>query len=283
MNYSSPICPDDTEVFTSNGKMKISKLYYKMNPKRDPYNKILNIQNLFLSKCISTNINKNNNIEKMKKEKNLKEIKDINEYYNNINQLMNHKIEDNNNYQFILNQEENPYYFNDYNSNIFPTSIKVNNTNYKNKKLSCSESKIDNSNINNKQSSNINNNNSSLNNNQSISTYNKPKILHHSHSYDVKLDKTYYKNPTINKKICILNHKNKIINNSSRFSLSNNSSGFFDDSDMTKYNDYIPFAKQHYLNGQFDFDLSKKNELGQLKQYQMKENHNRIKVKPFVY
>ena len=48
MNYSSPFCPDDAEVFTTKGKMKISKLYYKMNPKRDPYNRILDIQNLFL-------------------------------------------------------------------------------------------------------------------------------------------------------------------------------------------------------------------------------------------
>ncbi len=72
------------------------------------------------------------------------------EYYNNINQLMNHKIEDNNNYWFILNQKENPYYFNDYNSIIFPTSIKIHITNYKNIKLSCSESKLDISNINSK-------------------------------------------------------------------------------------------------------------------------------------
>ena len=279
MNYSSPFCPDDDEVFTTNGKMKISKLYYKMNPKRDPFNRILDIQNIFLTRCVS---NQSDIIDlKMKKEKNLKDIKDINDYYNILNKKNNNKIN-----HKILNREEKPFYFSDYNRNFFPTSIKVNNTNYRNKNISCSESKFNsktnNSNINSKGSSNICNN-SSININQSISTFNKPKIINHSHSYVLKLDKTYYKSPTLNKKIYILTHNNKKINNSSRFSLSNNSSGFFDDSDMTKYNDYIPFAKQNYLNGQFEFDLSKKNELGQLKQYQMKETQNRNKVKPFIY
>ena len=286
MNYSSPFCPDDAEVFTTNGKMKISKLYYKMNPKRDPYNRILDIQNLFLSKCISTNINKNNEDEKqkLKKDKNLKELKDINEYYNNISKKIFDKDE-NIKYQFSLNQEEVPY-FNDY-SSIFQTSIKINNTNYKSKNISCSDSKFNNSkinmsNINSKGSSNIINN-SSNNYEQSKSTFNKPKILTHSHSYVVKLDKTYYKSPTINKKILVLNHKNKKFNNSSRFSFSNNSSYYFNDSDMAKFNEYNPFAKQNYLNGQFDFDLSKTKALGQLKQYQIKETQNRNKVKPFVY
>jgi hypothetical protein len=286
MNYSSPFCPDDAEVFTTNGKMKISKLYYKMNPKRDPYNRILDIQNLFLSKCISTNINKNNEDEKqkLKKDKNLKELKDINEYYNNISKK-NFDIVENTKYQFSLNQEEVPY-FNDY-SSIFQTSIKINNTNYKSKNISCSDSKFNNSkinmsNINSKGTSNIINN-SSNNNEQSKSMFNKPKILTHSHSYVVKLDKTYYKSPTLNKKILVLNHKNKKFNNLSRFSLSNNSSYYFNDSDMATFNEFNPFAKQNYLNGQFDFDLSKTKALGQLKQYQIKETQNRNKVKPFVY
>ena len=287
MNYSTPFCPDDAEVFTTNGKMKISKLYYKMNPKRDPYNRILDIQNIFLSKCISNNNNKNDE-PKNKKDKNLKEIKDLNEYYNNINKSINNRSNELNNYPISLNQEEVPYFFNDY-SDIFQTSIKVNNTNYKNKNVSCSESKF---NINNnssdifsKRSSNVNNNNSSINYEQTKSTFNKAKILNknNSHSYILKLDKTYYKSPTLNKKICVLNPKKKKINNSSKFSLSNNSSLFFSDNDMAKYNDYIPFAKQNYLNGQFDFDISKKITLTQLKQYQIKETQNRNKVKPFVY
>ena len=48
MNYSSPFCPDDDKILTKDGKMKISKLYYKMNPRRDPYNKIIDVQNFFL-------------------------------------------------------------------------------------------------------------------------------------------------------------------------------------------------------------------------------------------
>ena len=283
MNYSSPFYPDDSEVVTTNGKMKISKLYYKMNPKRDPYNRILDIQNLFLTKCISNDLNRNNDENfKLKKEKNLKEIKDINDYYNNLNKDSKLSKENNNNYQISLNQEEVPY-FNDY-STIFQTSIKMNQTNYKNKNISCSESKFNNSNINSKVSSNINYNNSSINYDKSKSTFNKPKILSHSHShsYVLKLDKNYYNCPSLNKKIYILNHKKKL-NNTSRFSLSNSSSGYFNDSDISKINDYIPFAKQNYLNGQFDFDLSKKTTLGQLKQYQMKEIQNRTKVKPFIY
>ena len=284
MNYSSPFCPDDTEVFTSNGKMKISKLYYKMNPKRDPYNRILDIQNLFLTKCIVGNIEKDEEIHKTIKDKNLKELKDINDYYNTIIPKNKYKSDENNKFQLALNQEEVPY-FNDY-STIFQTSIKVNNnTNYKNKNMSCSENKINNSKINrdnsNKGNSNIKNN-SLYNYDQSKSDFNKPKILNHSHSYVVKLDKTYYKNPTLNKKIYVLNHKNKIINNSSRFSYSNNST-YFNDSDMAKLSEYMSFAKQNYLNGQFDFDLSKTKELRQLKQYQIKEIQNRNKAKPFVY
>ena len=158
MNYSSPFYPDDSEVVTTNGKMKISKLYYKMNPQRDPYNRILDIQNLFLTKCISNDLNRNNDENfKLKKEKNLKEIKDINDYYNNLNKDSKLSKENNNNYQISLNQEEVPY-FNDY-STIFQTSIKMNQTNYKNKNISCSESKFNNSNINSKVSSNINYNN----------------------------------------------------------------------------------------------------------------------------
>ena len=276
MNYSSPFCPDDAEVFTSKGKMKISKLYYKMNPKRDPYNRILDIQKIFLSKCVATNINKKEDIEKNSKEKKLKELKDINDYYNTIT-----KNNENTKYQYSLNQEEVPY-FNDY-STIFQTSIKINHTNYKTKNISCSESKFNNSKKNNSNfgSSNLINN-SSNNYEQSKSIFNKSKILSHSHSHVLKLDKTYYKNPTLNRKICVLNHKKKFFN-SSRFSLSNNSSCFFNDSDMAKLSDYVPFAKQNYLNGQFDFDISKIKALGQLKQYQIKETQNRNKVKPFVY
>ena len=81
MNYSSPFCPDDDQVFTKNGKMKISKLYYKMNPKRDPYNKIMDVQNIFLSKCVS--FDKNKTLEKkLRKQKSL--IVYINMYFNNI-------------------------------------------------------------------------------------------------------------------------------------------------------------------------------------------------------
>ena len=276
MNYCTPFCPDDSEVFTSKGKMKISKLYYKMNPKRDPYNRILDIQNLFLTKCISTNLKKNEEIEKNKKEKKLKELKDINKYYNTIT-----KTNENTKYQYSLNQEEVPY-FNDY-STIFQTSIKINHTNHKSKNLSCSESKFNNSKINNTNmgSSNIINN-SSNNYDQSKSIFNKPKILTHSHSHILRLDKTYYIRPTLNKKLYVLNPKKKLFN-SSRFSLSNNSSCFFNDSDMAKLSDYVPFAKQNYLNGQFDFDVSKRKALGQLKQYQIKETQNRNKAKPFVY
>ena len=122
MNYSSPFCPDDDQVITKNGKMKISKLYYKMNPKRDPYNKIMDVQNIFLSKCVS--FDKNKTLEKkLRKQKCLKDIKDMNDYFNNMNKTGNH---------IVLNSEGIPYYYDDY-SNIFQTAIKIDNkTNYKN-------------------------------------------------------------------------------------------------------------------------------------------------------
>lgn len=287
MNYSSPFCPDDSEVFTSNGKMKISKLYYKMNPKRDPYNRILDIQNLFLTKCIAGNIEKKDeDNQKTIKDKNLKELKDINDYYNVIIPKNNYKNDESKKFQLALNPEEVPY-FNDY-STLFQTSIKVNNNNldYKSKNVSCSESKFNNSKESNRINSNKDNdkikNNSLYNYGKNKLDFDKPKLLNHSHSYVVKLDKTYYKSPTLNKKFYFLNQKNKIINNLSRFKFLNNST-YFNDSDMAKLSEYIPFAKQNYLNGQFDFDLSKMRELKQLKQYQIKEIQNRNKVKPFVY
>ena len=125
MHYSSPFCPDDDKIITKNGKMKISKLYYKMNPKRDPYNKILNVQNFFLSKCVS--ISKEKEMErKIQRQKSLKEIRDINENYNKMNRTRS---------QIIINPEDLPYYYNGY-SNIFQTAIKIDNkTNNKNLNL----------------------------------------------------------------------------------------------------------------------------------------------------
>ena len=292
MNYSSPFCPDDDVVFTTKGRMQISKLYYKMNPKRDPINRILDIQNIFLSKCISPNVNKNES-EKInkKKEKNLKEIKDMNEYYSHIsqktpyiNQMEVNQLIDQ--YQSLLNREEAPFYINDYKT-FFQTSINVvdsDNKNNNNQNVTSSMSKY-NSEINSKVSSNLLNTNNliSINNEQSTTYLNKAKILPRSHSYVIKLDKNYYKAPTLNHKICILNHKSKKGNDNEKVPMKNNSSGFFDDSDMFQYNKYLPFAKQNYLNGQFDFDVSKKGTYKQLKEYQMKEIQSKKKLKPFVY
>ena len=271
MNYSSPFCPDDDVVYTSNGKMKISKLYYKMNPKRDPYNRILDIQNLFLSKCVSPRKEKSQN------QNSLKEIKDINEYYNKISKNINYNLNDNN------NQKEFPHYFNDF-SNIFQTSIKVIGT--KNEILSGTDRQNNNNsnNINNSNATSNLGNDSSNNSNRSKSIFNKPKILNHSrsHSYVLKLDKTYYKKTTLNKKVYVLNHKDKKENNPSLIN-SSNSSCYLNYSDNIKYNNYIPYSKPNYLNIQFDVDLSQKAVLGQLKQYQIKETQDRNKLKPFVY
>ena len=266
MHYSSPFCPDDDKVITKNGRMKISKLYYKMNPKRDPYNKILDVQHFFLSKCVS--INKDKEIEKkIHRQKSLKEIRDMNEYYNKMNKTRS---------QLVLNPDDFPFYYNDY-SNIFQTAIKIDNkNNYKNKNLfnNCSIQNNDNSKV-------FSNFIESSFNNDSM----KQKILNHSNSYFIQLDKTYYKSPTLNRKIYILNNKNKreVEKNQHIFRLCDNSSIFFDDSDMSKYSEIIPLSRQNYLNEQFDFDKSKKNTLTYLKQYQIKETQNKIKTKPFVH
>jgi hypothetical protein len=267
MNYSSPFCPDDDKVITSNGKMKISKLYYKMNPKRDPYNKILDVKNFFLSKCVS--VNKDNILEKkLDKQKSLKDLRDLNDYYNNLNKNGN---------QILLSPEDLPYYFNDY-SNFFPTAIKIND-NANNKNLKLDKYGTFKTNDNSKFSTNIID--STFNNNQSKKT----KLLNHSHSYVIKLDKTYYKSPTMNRKIYILNNKSRkdIENNSQTIKLNNFSSIYFNDSDMSKYSEIIPLSRQNYLNDQFDFDNCKRNTLNYLKQYQIKETQNKTKVKPFVH
>ena len=247
MNYSSPFCPDDANIITKNGKMKISKLYYKMNPKRDPYNKIIDIQNFFLSKCVSNN--KDNKFEKkLQNPKSLKELKIINNCYNNINK---------NDKPIIINPEDLPY-FNDDSSNIFQTALQIGNkTNYKNINIEKYKTGIYQTNDNSKFSTNFID--SSLND-QSY----KQRTLNQSHPYVIKLDKTYYKSPTVHRKIYI-------------------SSVIFNDSDMSKYSEIIPLSRQNYLNEQFDFDNCKKNTLTYLKQYQIKETQNRIKKKPFVY
>ena len=123
MNYSSPFCPDDDKILTKDGKMKISKLYYKMNPKRDPYNKILDVQNMFFSKCVSMNQDKQSG-NKIRKQRSLKDVRDMSDIYNkNMNK---------NRTQTIINVEDLPYYYSD-SSNIFQTALKIiNNTNDKN-------------------------------------------------------------------------------------------------------------------------------------------------------
>ena len=268
MNYSSPFCPDDANIITKNGKMKISKLYYKMNPKRDPYNKIIDIQNFFLSKCVSNN--KDNKFEKkLQNPKSLKELKIINNCYNNINK---------NDKPIIINPEDLPY-FNDDSSNIFQTALQIGNkTNYKNINIEKYKTGIYQTNDNSKFSTNFID--SSLND-QSY----KQRTLNQSHPYVIKLDKTYYKSPTVHRKIYILNNKNKreIDKNQQLFRTNDISSVIFNDSDMSKYSEIIPLSRQNYLNEQFDFDNCKKNTLTYLKQYQMKETQNKAKIKPFSY
>lgn len=76
---SSPLPPDDITI-TSYGKVKISNLFYKMDPRREPCNRIKALETIFIKKCLSTaNINES--------KKNKKCIKSIyfNEYHNNIN------------------------------------------------------------------------------------------------------------------------------------------------------------------------------------------------------
>ena len=113
----------------------------------------------------------------------------------------------------------------------------------------------------------------------------RPKALNHSNSYVIKLDKIYYQNPTLNRKIYILNNKSKreLEKNQYLFRLSDNSSIYFDDSDMSKYSQIIPLSRQNYLNEQFEFDKSKNNTLTYLKQYQIKETQKKKKAKPFVH
>ena len=268
MTYISPFCPDDDKIITKNGKMKISKLYYKMNPRRDPYNKIIDVQNFFLSKCVS--LNKNKNFEnKFQKQKSLKELRNFNEYDIKFNQSGS---------QISKSPEDTLQFSNNDFSNIFQTSIKIDNikTNYKNLNLNNNEAlqNIDNSKIN----SNII---GPCFNNNAI----KSRILNQSKSYVIKLDKTYYKIPTFNKKIYILNNRNKKESEKRKhiFRFSDNSSILFDDSDMSKYNEIIPLSRQNYLNEQFFFDNSKKNTLSYLKRYQIKEIQNSRKIKPFIY
>jgi len=267
MTYISPFCPDDDQIITKNGKMKISKLYYKMNPRRDPYNKIIDVQNFFFTKCVSLNKEKNYD-KKIQKQKSLKELRNFNEYDIRTSKTGN---------QISISPEDIPFYYND-SSNIFQTSIKINDkTNNKNS----------NSNLNNKEhvqnidNSKVNPNVGPYFNNNAI----KSKILNKSKSYIIKLDKIYYKIPTLNKQIYILNNRNRREFKKRRhlFRLSDDSGVLFDDSDMSKYDKIIPLSRQNYLNEQFFFDNNKKNILSYLKRYQIKEIQNRRKIKPFIY
>ena len=244
-NYNlSHFAPNDDDVITTNGKLKVSKLYYKMNPKRDPVNRIKEIQELFLNKCLSSSYNKSSRLD-AKFQKNIKDIQYINECHNkNLNK--------NNSVENIFNNN-----FDDY-SKFFPTSIKVENNkdntnNYSSSKNS--ETHMPSVYFNNP---NILNTKETKENNE-----NKKNIVK-SHSQILKLDKTYCKAPL--SRLYVLGKRNKDWIFPRHFS-----------------NVEDPKVKFSYLQFDYDIEKTKNGSLGQLKQYEMKESQNLMKPKPFVY
>ena len=241
-NSLSHYAPNDDDVITTKGRLKVSKLYYKMNPKRDPINRIKEIQDLFLNKCLSSSCNKSSKLD-LKQQKNIKDIQYVNECHNkNLNKQ--NSVED------IIISDLNDY------SKFFPTSIKIEN---------------------NKESSN--NNFSSKNTGSDLPSvyFNSPNILNNiqenkevkkniilkSHSQILKLDKVYCKAP-LNRKY-VLGKRNR---------------GWM----FPKvYSGDNPKVKLSFLKCDYDFEKTRNGSLGQLKEYEMKEVQNLMKLKPFVY
>ena len=173
-----------------------------------------------------------------------KNIKDI-QY---VNECHNKNLNKHNSVENIFNNNLENY------SKLFPTSIKVENN-----------------------KDNINNNSASKNTETHMPSvcFNSPNILNSnkenkknnivkSYSRILKLDKTYCKAPL--SRLYVLGKRNKDWIFPRQFS-----------------NVEDQKVKFSYLQFDYDFEKTKNGSLGQLKQYEMKESQNLMRLKPFVY
>ena len=242
-------------------KLKISKLFYEMNPLRDPKERLKIAEDLFLNNCIQNNLQKEKqSLSERKKfpKLNIKNLKYIYDYTNRNIPTINKK---NNHFAKNLSQ------------NFLITSLKLPISNIKYRKI-----KIINK---------INKNSFKID--RQLEKRIKPKInLNKIESNFNKYNCEDFENENLkdifnkNEKISL-----NILNNNFSYESSDNNIIRNNNYDIKKYyrsNMVLPKITKKYIKPLFENNKSKEiKDLFSLKQYQIKEIEEKIKTKPFIY
>ena len=239
-------------------KIKISNLFYQMNPLRDPNVKIKLIENLFLNNCIQNNLEQKEN-HPMSERKDLPKIKIKN--LKNVHGFCTGKtpltLKKNNikNIHIILNHDNS-------NKNSISNDSNIQQKKDKNLLITSLILPQDNKNF------NIQINNSIGNKIQNkFSRINKNK-------YHINMKKNINLN---------LLEKNNNSENENNYIYKRNSS-IYDIKRYYRSNMILPKITKKYIMPSFENNKSKEiNDIISLKQYEMKEIEESIKVKPFIH
>ena len=244
-------------------KLKISKLYYEMNPFYDPQIKLKIAENLFLNNCIKNNFSlKEKNTDKGSfKKYNLRDIKYVHDFAigkRPLNEL-NLNIK-----QKKINIQQNNI------NNLLITSLKSPRYSYKFIQLKINDNK-----------NNYDDNNQFEKIMTNKKTYiNKFKSNFSSENFENKLLKQ-----TLNKNNIHMN----LLENNFNYDLNKNmlNDKSYINYDSTKYyrsNMILHKKTKKYIIPSFECNKSKElKDLYSLKQFEMKEIEERMKLKPFIY
>ena len=247
-------------------KLSISKLYFKMNPLHDPKIRLKLVEDLFLSNCIKKNLSQRDNnafseIKRLKKY-NIKELKyaydfstgiSNNSIQNNINANTTNIINKNTDNILITSLKKNKY-------------LKINNSSLKYKNYFTKKNNLINKGIQtkldlNKFKCNLN----KIDDNKKIK-----KNL--SLNY---LDKNFSYESENNSNNNIENNKNNYINN---YNFNYGIKKYY------KSRMILPKITKKYIMPSFENNKSKEiKDIFYLKQYQMKEIEESLKLRPFVH
>lgn len=250
-------------------KLSISKLFFKMNPLYDPKIRLKIAENIFLNYCIKNNLSQreNNSFSQRKKlqKYDLKKIKYAYDF--SIGQLSKSSIQSNNNSSItnILNKNKNKILITSLKNNKF---LRMNDSSSKHKKYYYKKNNLIKKGIQtksyvNKLKSNLNkikdNENKAIKKNLSLN------CLEKNFSYEGESNCNIYN---------ISNNNNYISKCHYNFDFHNNS----------KSNAFLPKITKKYVIPFFENNKSKEiKDIFSLKQYQMKEIEESLKLKPFVY
>lgn len=247
-------------------KLKISKLFYEMNPLRDPKERLKIAEELFLNNCVQNNLSqreKNAFSERKKLPKlNLQNIKNVYNFSNRNNQ-----INKNNNITKSLSEK------------FLITSLKIPKNSIKYLK--------------NKNNFNKNKNNKDFHKN--YSQY-KKVIIHKNCMNKNELDFNKFKGKDFENEIL----KDTLNKQKTSFNMLNNYYSYensLDENNITPRNNIkydikkyyrsnmiLPKITKQFIKPLFENNKSKEiKDIFSLKQYQIKEIEEKLKLKPFIY